>query len=92
LLTVNHPEYPSGHAFLSTALTEAVAEFFGTDDVEWTIVTSKDAVPQLVQTKRTYRASTRSWTMSMTLGSGQACTTGTRWTRALRSAARSPGT
>jgi vanadium-dependent haloperoxidase-like protein len=92
LLTVNHPEYPSGHALLSTALTEAVAEFFGTDDVEWTIVTSKDAVPQLVQTKRTYRASTRSWTMSMTLGSGQACTTGTRWTRALRSAARSPGT
>ncbi|MGH3824353.1 MAG: vanadium-dependent haloperoxidase [Pseudonocardiaceae bacterium] len=54
LLTVNHPEYPSGHAFASTALTEAVAVFFGTDQVEWTIETSKDAVPQLVQTKRTY--------------------------------------
>ncbi|MGH3811499.1 MAG: vanadium-dependent haloperoxidase [Pseudonocardiaceae bacterium] len=54
LLTVNHPEYPSGHAFASTALTQAVAAFFGTDQVEWTIETSKDAVPQLVQTKRTY--------------------------------------
>jgi hypothetical protein len=56
LLTVNHPEYPSAHAFLSTALTEAVAEFFGTDKVEWTIVTSKDAVPQLVRTERTYQS------------------------------------
>ena len=55
LLTVNHPEYPSGHGFVSTALTEAVATFFGTDQVEWTIVTSKDAVPQLVQTERTYK-------------------------------------
>jgi hypothetical protein len=55
LLTVNHPEYPSGHAFFSTALTDAVAAFFGTHDVEWTIVTSKDAVPQLVQTQRTYK-------------------------------------
>jgi hypothetical protein len=56
LLSVNHPEYPSGHAFFSTALTEAVAAFFGTRDVEWTIVTSKDAVPQVVQTQRTYKS------------------------------------
>jgi vanadium-dependent haloperoxidase-like protein len=56
LLTVSHPEYPSAHAFLSTALTEAVAEFFGTDNVEWTIVTSRDAVPQLVRTERTYQS------------------------------------
>ncbi|MGH3918112.1 MAG: vanadium-dependent haloperoxidase [Pseudonocardiaceae bacterium] len=54
LLTINHPEYPSAHAFASTALTQAVAAFFGTDKVEWTIETSKDAVPQLVQTNRTY--------------------------------------
>jgi hypothetical protein len=58
LLTVNHPEYPSGHAFASTALTQAVAAFFGTDKVEWTIETSKDAVPQLLQTKRTYTSLT----------------------------------
>ena len=54
LLSVNHPEYPSGHGFFTSALTEAVAAFFGTDDVPWTIETSKDAVPQLVRTQRTY--------------------------------------
>jgi hypothetical protein len=54
LLTVNHPEYPSGHGFYSTAVTDAVAAFFGTGEVPWTIVTSKEAVPQLVQTERTY--------------------------------------
>ena len=54
LLTVNHPEYPSAHAFWSTALTDAVARFFCTDEVTWTITTSQAAVPQLVQTQRTY--------------------------------------
>jgi len=33
LLTVNHPEYPSAHACGTTALTEALAAFFGTDKV-----------------------------------------------------------
>ena len=54
LLTVNHPEYPSGHAYFSTAITDAVAAFFGTDQVEWTIETSKAAVPELVRTERSY--------------------------------------
>jgi hypothetical protein len=54
LLTVNHPEYPSAHGFLSTALTDAVSAFFGTNNITWTIVTSKSAVPQVVQTERTY--------------------------------------
>lgn len=54
LLSVNHPEYPSAHAFWSTALTDAVARFFCTEDVTWTITTSQTAVPQLVQTQRTY--------------------------------------
>src|SRR5574339_58909 len=54
LLTVNHPEYPSAHGFWSTALTDAVAAFFGTQRVTWTINTSPTAVPQLVQTHRTY--------------------------------------
>jgi hypothetical protein len=54
LLTVNHPEYPSAHGFWSTAVTDAVAEFFGTSRIPWTIVTSATAVPQLVQTERTY--------------------------------------
>jgi hypothetical protein len=54
LLTVNHPEYPSGHGFFSTALTDAVAAFFGTNKVTWTLTTSKAAVPQLVENMRTY--------------------------------------
>jgi hypothetical protein len=54
LLTVNHPEYPSAHAFWTSALTDAVAMYFGTRKVTWTLVTSKTAVPQLVKTERTY--------------------------------------
>jgi hypothetical protein len=54
LLTVNHPEYPSGHAFYSTAVTDAVAAYFGTNKLTWTLDTSKTAVPQVVQTHRTY--------------------------------------
>jgi hypothetical protein len=33
LLTVNHPEYPSGHACFSTTMAAAVAGFFGTHRV-----------------------------------------------------------
>jgi hypothetical protein len=54
LLTVNHPEYPSAHAFWTTALTDAVARYFGTRKVTWTLVTSTTAVPQLVKSQRTY--------------------------------------
>lgn len=54
LLSVNHPEYPSAHAFWSTAVTDAVAAFFGTHKVTWTIRTSRSAVPQVIQTDRTY--------------------------------------
>jgi hypothetical protein len=54
LLLVNHPEYPSGHGFWSTALTDAVAAFFGTERVTWTLSASKAAVPALVVSDRTY--------------------------------------
>ena len=54
LLSVNHPEYPSGHGFWSTAVLEAVNAFFGSNRVTWTLDTSKTAVPQLVRTERTY--------------------------------------
>jgi len=53
-LTVNHPEYPSGHAFYSGAVLEAVARYFGTSKFSWTLSGNKSAVPQLVQTERTY--------------------------------------
>ncbi|BCS35814.1 hypothetical protein TBR22_A50480 [Luteitalea sp. TBR-22] len=54
LLMVNHPEYPSGHGFWSTAVVDAVAAFFGTSEVRWTLSTSRTAVPQLVLAERTY--------------------------------------
>ena len=54
LLTVNHPEYPSAHGFWSTAVTDVVASLFGTNKVTWTIGTSQSAVPQVIQTERTY--------------------------------------
>ena len=54
LLSVNHPEYPSGHGFWSTALLDTLASFFGTEAVTWEIETSKTAVPRVEQTKRIY--------------------------------------
>jgi hypothetical protein len=37
LLSVNHPEYPSAHAFWSTALTDMLAHVLGTHRLTWTI-------------------------------------------------------
>ena len=54
LLMVNHPEYPSGHGFWSTALTDSVAAFFGTHKVTWTLSVPRSAVPALNQTEYTY--------------------------------------
>ena len=51
---MNHPEYPSGHGFWSTALTDAVAAFFGATRVPMTLVVSRTNVPQVVRTERTY--------------------------------------
>ena len=51
---MNHPEYPSGHGFWSGALLYAVQSFFQTDEVTWTLETSKTAVPRLEKTQRTY--------------------------------------
>ena len=56
LLSVNHPEYPSGHSFWTTALVNAVRHFFGTDLVTWTVTTSKAAVPRVERTERTYES------------------------------------
>ena len=55
LISVNHPEYPSGHGFWSTAVIGSVSAFFGTLRVDWTLTTSKAAVPALVKTERSYR-------------------------------------
>jgi hypothetical protein len=54
LLSVNHPEYPSGHSFEVGAITEAMRTFFGTDGVGVTLDASKAAVPNVVKERRTY--------------------------------------
>ena len=55
LISVNHPEYPSGHGFITGAVVAVLTAFFGTDQLpQWTIETSKTAVPKLVQTQRSY--------------------------------------
>src|SRR3954447_6644649 len=54
LFSVNHPEYPSAHSFSTTAITDTIATFFGTSKISWTLTASKVAIPQLVQTERTY--------------------------------------
>ena len=54
LLSVNHPEYPSGHSFLVGAFTETLKTFFGTDQVQLSLSASKTAVPQIVKETRTY--------------------------------------
>ena len=40
LLTVNHPEYPSAHGCFTTATTDALATFFGTDKVAFAMSSS----------------------------------------------------
>jgi hypothetical protein len=48
-LSVNHPEYPSAHAFVSNALIDTVAAYFGTHKVTWRIGTSRAAFPPVLQ-------------------------------------------
>jgi hypothetical protein len=37
LISVNHPEYPSAHSFISTAMADAIAKILGTSKVTWTL-------------------------------------------------------
>ena len=67
LISVNHPEYPSAHTYSSTAMTDSIARFFGTNRVTWRLrggilgptlapdcTPAIPTIPQLVQTERTY--------------------------------------
>jgi hypothetical protein len=54
LLSVNHPEYPSGHSFLVGSFTETMKLFFGTDQLPVTLTASRTAVPQITRESRTY--------------------------------------
>ena len=48
LVTGNHPEYPSGHGCLTSAVTESLFRYFGTKDVEVTLTSTATG------TSRTY--------------------------------------
>jgi hypothetical protein len=54
LISVNHPEYRSGHLFSTGAIADSVARFFGTSKISWTLTADKPAVPKVVQTERIY--------------------------------------
>ncbi len=49
LVTGNHPEYPSGHACYTSAMTESLRQYFGTKRVELTITSTTTG------TTRTYK-------------------------------------
>jgi len=40
LVLGNHPEYPSGHACFTGAATRALADYFGTDHVPWSLTST----------------------------------------------------
>ena len=50
LLNVNHPEYPSGHACLTGAVTAALAAYFGTDQVQYTVDSTTTGVTRAYPT------------------------------------------
>ncbi len=91
LLSVNHPEYPSGHGFWSTALLDSRGRFLRHDagDVDDHDVEGRGAARRTDRRAPT-RISRRSSTRSATRASGAACTGGSQPTTAARSAAASP--
>jgi hypothetical protein len=46
LLFVNHPEYPGAHGCFTTAVTETMAAFFGTDKVAFSVDSTVSTVTQ----------------------------------------------
>ena len=73
LLVGNHPEYPSGHACLTAAVTQSLKGYFGTKHVQMTFTSNVVGATEDVR-----RTSTRSWTRSRTPASGAASTTARR--------------
>ena len=54
-VTLGEPSrYPSAHSFSSTAITDTMARFFGTNKVTWRLIASPTPTIPLVQTERTY--------------------------------------
>ena len=93
LLTVNHPEYPSGHGFWSTALLDAVASFFGTEQVDVDDHDVKDGgAPRRADRTHLRRPQRAQGPRSSMHGCGADCTGDTPCSTARRSAGTSPRT
>jgi hypothetical protein len=52
LISVNHPEYPSAHSFITTAMADAITKVLGTSKITWSLQSGPS--PLLVKTERTY--------------------------------------
>ena len=50
LLTGNHPEYPSGHACMTAAVTQSLEGFFGTTNVQMTFTSNVVGAPKTYET------------------------------------------
>jgi hypothetical protein len=55
-LVVNHPEYPSGHALFTSAATRAVARYFGSERMSWTISSTITGTARTYPSLRALRA------------------------------------
>jgi len=56
LLLGNHPEYPSGHACFTGALTRALADYFGTDREPWSLTSTATGTTHSFERLRDVRA------------------------------------
>ena len=74
LVVGNHPEYPSGHACFTGAVTESLRNYFGTKHVQLT----SPARPSEPARRGPTRTSTSSSLTSRTPASGAASTTARR--------------
>jgi hypothetical protein len=56
LLLGNHPEYPSGHACFTSAVTRALADYFGTDRIPWSLTSTATGTTHSFDRLRDIRA------------------------------------
>ena len=73
LPTPNHPEYPSAHCTITSAIGEVIARFMGTDAINIDLVGTRTSAP-----RATSRLSRISVQRSRTPAAGPVSTTGSR--------------
>ena len=91
LATPAHPEYPSAHGCVTSAITDALAAALHTNHLDITVPGATNGGTTLTPTAST-TTSRRSRTRSSTLACGSGSTSATRSCKATTSATRSPPT